>query len=210
MRTVGSQKGFTLVELSIVMIITGILLAGALKGTELIENERVVATIAQVKIIANATTVFGSKFGYYPGDMPNADQKLAGCNADCAPAAPPPVQQRRRGPAGLAESGWANQTTMSYPPSAETDETTLFWVHLLQAEIITGVSSAALSAPFSPAWGSTHPAAKIGGGFVVGSSDGTLPLPGSAVTCAARPSARDPADADVGAGHAVRRRGRGP
>jgi prepilin-type N-terminal cleavage/methylation domain-containing protein len=46
-----SQAGFTLVELAIVMIIIGLLIAGVLKGQELIANARVTSTVAQVKAI---------------------------------------------------------------------------------------------------------------------------------------------------------------
>ena len=46
-----SQAGFTLVELAIVMIIIGLLIAGVLKGQELIANARVTSTVAQIKAI---------------------------------------------------------------------------------------------------------------------------------------------------------------
>ena len=45
------QAGFTLVELAIVMIIIGLLIAGVLKGQALIGNAKVTAQVAQVKSI---------------------------------------------------------------------------------------------------------------------------------------------------------------
>ncbi len=42
-----AQAGFTLVELAIVMIIIGLLIAGVLKGQALISNAKVTAQVAQ-------------------------------------------------------------------------------------------------------------------------------------------------------------------
>ena len=53
-----SSAGFTLVELAIVMIIIGLLIAGVLKGQALIANAQVTATVAQVKAIEAATSTF--------------------------------------------------------------------------------------------------------------------------------------------------------
>ena len=44
-----TQKGFTLVELAIVMIIVGLLIGGVLKGQELIDNAKSQALINQAK-----------------------------------------------------------------------------------------------------------------------------------------------------------------
>ena len=44
-----SQAGFTLVELAIVMIIIGLLIAGVLKGQELIGNARVTTTVRRAR-----------------------------------------------------------------------------------------------------------------------------------------------------------------
>jgi prepilin-type N-terminal cleavage/methylation domain-containing protein len=57
-RQPASQAGFTLVELAIVMIIIGLLIAGVLKGQELIANARVTSTVAQVKAIDAAISTF--------------------------------------------------------------------------------------------------------------------------------------------------------
>ena len=45
----GSQSGFTLVELSIVLVIVGLIIAGVLKGQELLENTRMKASLSQVE-----------------------------------------------------------------------------------------------------------------------------------------------------------------
>ena len=64
-----AQAGFTLVELAIVMIIIGLLIAGVLKGQALIQNAQVTATVAQIKGIDAATTTFRDTYDALPGDM---------------------------------------------------------------------------------------------------------------------------------------------
>ncbi|HMD55271.1 MAG TPA: prepilin-type N-terminal cleavage/methylation domain-containing protein, partial [Phycisphaerae bacterium] len=64
-----AQAGFTLVELAIVMIIIGLLIAGVLKGQALIANAQVTSTVAQVKAIEAATTTFKDTYNALPGDL---------------------------------------------------------------------------------------------------------------------------------------------
>jgi prepilin-type N-terminal cleavage/methylation domain-containing protein len=82
-----SSAGFTLVELAIVMIIIGLLIAGVLKGQALIANAQVTATVAQVKAIEAATTTFRDTYAALPGDMASPTTKLPNCAAaPCATA----------------------------------------------------------------------------------------------------------------------------
>ncbi|MGD0281178.1 MAG: prepilin-type N-terminal cleavage/methylation domain-containing protein [Dissulfurispiraceae bacterium] len=72
-----SQKGFTLIELSIVLVIIGVILAAVLRGQDLIDNakaKRVASLISQWEIPIMAH--YDMK-GYYPGD--------AGVAANAAP-----------------------------------------------------------------------------------------------------------------------------
>src|SRR5690349_8212917 len=82
-----SEAGFTLVELAIVMIIIGLLIAGVLKGQQLITNAKVTAQVAQVKSIDAATSSFKDMYNALPGDITNAANRLPNCGA--APAAAP-------------------------------------------------------------------------------------------------------------------------
>ena len=63
-----AEGGFTLVELAIVMIIIGLLIAGVLKGQALIANAQVTATVAQIKSIEAATSTFRDTYASIPGD----------------------------------------------------------------------------------------------------------------------------------------------
>jgi prepilin-type N-terminal cleavage/methylation domain-containing protein len=65
------ERGFTLVELAIVLVIIGILLAGILKGQEMIKQAKVKRIKADIDAIVAACYAYQDKYGYWPGDNPN-------------------------------------------------------------------------------------------------------------------------------------------
>jgi len=170
------QKGFTLVELAIAMIVIGLLIGGVLKGQEIRENAAVTATIVQSKSYEAATIMFFDNYNALPGDMVNASTILPNCTTNCNPYAPTAGNLQIGNPAWAAS--WYNQTGagVTMPAQDEEAEAALYWAHLLKAEMITGVNDNALSGG-STSWGGTNPAGKIGGGFVIGFADGS-PTPG--------------------------------
>lgn len=62
------KKGFTLVELSIVLVIIGLLIGGILVGQSLIESAKINAQVKQFQQYDIATTNFKNKFKQVPGD----------------------------------------------------------------------------------------------------------------------------------------------
>ena len=77
--------GFTLVEISIVMIIIGLLIGGTFGGMKLIENMQVNKTVQDLKAIESAALTFKDTYGRLPGDMPNTAARLPSCtDAPCA------------------------------------------------------------------------------------------------------------------------------
>lgn len=179
MKTNINEKGFTLVELAIVMAIIGLLIGGILKGQELMENARVASTVTQVKAIEAAMTTFRDTFNAVPGDMARADVRLPSCNANCLSGGANVGDGTVGIPLAAGQDQGVNATTPL--PGTDGDETTLFWTHLLVADLLGGLTDAAIQAGNFTGWGDTHPAAKIGGGFVVahsGGLDSTLLLGG--------------------------------
>ena len=67
-----NQKGFTLVEIAIVLVIIGLLLGGVLKGQELISNAKIKSTQQNIQELSAALYAYKDKTGYLPGDDPTA------------------------------------------------------------------------------------------------------------------------------------------
>src|SRR5476649_123700 len=66
-----SRAGFTLIELSIVLVIIGLIVGGVLTSRDLIAAAQIRAQISQIEKYQTAVNTFRGKYGYLPGDIPN-------------------------------------------------------------------------------------------------------------------------------------------
>jgi prepilin-type N-terminal cleavage/methylation domain-containing protein len=65
------QRGFTLVEIAVVLVIIGLILGGILSSQSIISSSRASDVIAMVNDLRTATTYFKQRYNYLPGDLPN-------------------------------------------------------------------------------------------------------------------------------------------
>jgi prepilin-type N-terminal cleavage/methylation domain-containing protein len=139
------KRGFTLVELSIVLVIIGLIVASVLVGQDLIRQAELRASITQYEQFNAAANTFRTKYGQLPGDIYNGSTFFSGAsNGD------------GNGLIGSSASSAATATMAT--------ETLYFWDHLDAgaAALIPGtytVGTASL--------GITFPKAKIGQGWGV-------------------------------------------
>jgi prepilin-type N-terminal cleavage/methylation domain-containing protein len=158
------SPGFTLVELSIVLVIVGLIIGGVLVGRDMIRAAAVRAQISQTEKYNTAVNTFRDKYNCLPGDCKNA------ANFGFIARGSFPGQGDGNGIIeGNALNGAANNNGLAQGAG----ETSVFWVDLSDANLIDGDFSTASStvplagdAPESdmPLY---FPAAKIGKGNYV-------------------------------------------
>jgi len=68
---VWKSSGFTLIELSIVLVIIGLIVGGVLTGQSLTRAAEVRAQLTQIEKYNSAVNTFRSKYGALPGDLNN-------------------------------------------------------------------------------------------------------------------------------------------
>lgn len=151
------EKGFTLVELSIVMIIIGLLIGGILKGQELIANARLASAVSKVKAIDAALNTFRDSYNGLPGDL--TSNRLPNCTSGTVCAA------TRSGTGGTAGDGFIGAPTSTGAAQTYQTENVMAWAQLAAVDLIGGVSNVASTNIES---GVTVPSADIPGQLYIG------------------------------------------
>ncbi|MDR1361949.1 MAG: prepilin-type N-terminal cleavage/methylation domain-containing protein [Holosporaceae bacterium] len=70
------NKGFSLIEVAIAVVIIGLIASFTLKGRELIRTAKLRSVIEQVNSIRVASQAFVEKYGGMPGDFPSAKEMI--------------------------------------------------------------------------------------------------------------------------------------
>ena len=76
------KKGFTLIELSIVLVVIGLLTAGVLIGQSLVDSAKVGRVIRDIQQYTIAANNFKSTYKQWPGDY--SKPSFAGCGINAA------------------------------------------------------------------------------------------------------------------------------
>jgi len=123
-----NQKGFTLVEIAIVMVIIGLLLGGILKGQEMIVQAKIKNAMADFAGISAAYHGYQDRYRAIPGDDAGAAARWV-ANATTG--------------ATTATSGNGDGIVAgTYNDATATHESRLWWDHLRRAGFVAGSGAA--------------------------------------------------------------------
>jgi prepilin-type N-terminal cleavage/methylation domain-containing protein len=123
-----TQKGFTLVEIAIVLVIIGLLLGGILKGQEMIVQAKIKNVIADFSGVSAAYHGYQDRYRAIPGDDRNANRWTAGLAGD-GNGIVAGTYNFNACPAGTGL------------PAGGTPESCLFWHHLRLAGFVAGAGT---------------------------------------------------------------------
>jgi len=121
-----NQRGFTLIELAIVLVIIGLLLGGVLKGQELINSARVKNMASDFRNVQVYIYGYQDRFRAIPGDDAAVRAHVG------AVAVEPPIAADGD---GVINGAWNT--------AANGDESCIFWQHVRLANLAPGPTAAA-------------------------------------------------------------------
>ena len=153
---IGKHKGFTLVEIAIVLVLVGLLIGGVLKGREMITNAKIKRVERDHAGIIAAMQAYRDRYLVLPGDDDRASARFAiytdGVND-------PAAADIDGDSSGSVDGNWE---------AAANTETANFWKHLRAANLIPGGGD-----------DDTQPTNAYGGN--IGLRDGSLTISGHAI-----------------------------
>ena len=121
------EHGFTLIELSIVLVIIGLIVGGILVGQDLIKAAEIRATVGQVEKYNSSVNTFRTKYNGIPGDITAPQATAFGLFAETTA----PGTTGHQDGNGVIEGGSSGAVVAL-------GETLDFWRHLSDANLIDG------------------------------------------------------------------------
>ncbi|MEO0347964.1 MAG: prepilin-type N-terminal cleavage/methylation domain-containing protein, partial [Pseudomonadota bacterium] len=123
-----TKSGFTVMELSIVMTVLGLIFYAVLSGQDLIDSAKIQQQIAQIKDVETAYNSFYTKYGGLPGDIFHSKAVKMGLSNSGAFA----------GAFGHGNgNGWITSAHAYQIPQHPPGEGVGFWLHFYESGLMT-------------------------------------------------------------------------
>ncbi len=158
------SRGVTLIELSIVLVIVGLVVAGIIGGQSLVRSVKLKSIMTDINEMRTALNTFEDYYSYLPGDLPNAQQYW-----------PAPTCVDDPGDTSNKCNGDGN----SQLEGTYSDECLRAFQHLSLAEMIQGNYAGVVSSPYRQEAGFNVPEISFkGGGLIIRDSRDGTPVSG--------------------------------
>lgn len=134
------KDGFSLLELSVAMIIIALIVGGIIEGVSMLRQAELRRAATDLTDIRNALSIFRDKYGYLPGDIPTATQIWGRADGGAVLSSNCNDPETDRDPANPEATcnGDGNNTLAGSTAANANTEAYRLWQHLSNAKLIPG------------------------------------------------------------------------